>query len=45
MKENNENKIKTMVDDINKQFMGLNHYQRTMFAKKLSKESEISAYL
>ncbi len=45
MEGNSETKIKALLDDVNKEFMGLNHYQRVMFAKKLSKESVISAYL
>ena len=32
MEENSENKIKALLDDVNKEFMGLNHYQRAKFA-------------
>ncbi len=32
MEENGEKKIKALLDDINKEFLGLNHYQRAKFA-------------
>lgn len=32
MEENGENKIKALLNDVNKEFLGLNHYQRAKFA-------------
>jgi hypothetical protein len=32
MEENGEKKIKALLDDVNKEFLGLNHYQRAKFA-------------
>ncbi len=32
MEENNEHRIKALLDDVNKEFLGLNHYQRAKFA-------------
>jgi hypothetical protein len=30
--ENGEDKIKALLNDVNKEFLGLNHYQRAKFA-------------
>jgi hypothetical protein len=32
MKENGEDKIRALLNDLNKEFLGLNHYQRAKFA-------------
>ncbi len=32
MEENGEDKIKALLNDVNKEFLGLNHYQRAKFA-------------
>jgi hypothetical protein len=32
MEENGENRIKALLNDVNKEFLGLNHYQRAKFA-------------
>lgn len=32
MEENGENKIKALLNDVDKEFLGLNHYQRAKFA-------------
>jgi hypothetical protein len=32
MKENGEDKIRALLNDLNEEFLGLNHYQRAKFA-------------